>query len=304
MTIELSPTAERTTWRSLPPWALVPIAALVWWVVGFLPWLLDGAGRDVLAERGVGFLALPLLSGGVSTLVLGAGLGGVVAGLAAGLGAGTRVLRAGACAAGVAVALLVTLVQARNGVSGTVVDIRITNGLTIVVVLTAIVGLGLGLLCVTGRVGLGVAVGAAAGGTPMWVMSVFNAFEVDTTRHGLEMAQRVSEWSGAVVLAVALVCVGLLPAARSVAWAGIVLLAWFIGPTLTAAGYLEVFIRPGMSRPDLWRDQLSAAADVWWMSASPELRRLAPWIAAIVIAGAVTLWLARRPTPEPEQPAQ
>jgi hypothetical protein len=295
VTIEQTPTPDRAIWRSVPPLALVPIAALAWWLVGFLPWLLNGAGHEVLAARGAGFLALPLLSGGVSQLVIGAGGGGVVAGLVAGLGAGTRVVRAGACAAGVAIALLVTLLQTRNGLSGSAVDSRVTSGLTVVVVVTAIVGLGLGLLCLIGRVGLGLAVGAAAGATPFWVMSVFNAFEVDSTRDGLEVAHRVSEWAGAVVLAVALICAGLQPAVRSAAWVGIVLLAWLIGPTITAAGYMEVFLRPGMGLPDMWGDPLSAAADVWRMAASLDARSLTPWITAIVVAAGVALWLARRP---------
>ncbi|KAA1398178.1 hypothetical protein [Aeromicrobium ginsengisoli] len=305
MTIELTPTVERTLWRSLPPWALVPVAAVAWWLAGFLPWLLNGTGRDVLTERGVGFLLLPpLMSGGVSQLVLGAGVGGVVAGLTSILSDGSRALRAGACTAGVAVALLVTLLQTRNGVSGTAVDTRITNGLTIVVIVTAIVGLGLGLLSLLGRVGLGFAVGALAGATPMWVMSVFMAFELVDTTGRLEVAHRVSEWSGAAVLAVALLCVGLVPGVRAVAWAGIVLLAWFIGPTITAAGYMEVFLRPGMGRHDLWGDQLSAAADVWRMAASLDARSLAPWGVPIVVAAAAATWLALRATPRPDQPAQ
>jgi hypothetical protein len=295
---------ERTWWRSLPPLALVPIAAVVWWVVGFLPWLLNGAGHDVLDARGVGPLALPLLSGSVGYLVLWAGVGGVLAGLAARLGAGGAALRAGACLAGVSLALLVTLVQTRNGLSGTALDDRITNGLTVVVVLSAFAGLGLGLLILVGRIGLGFAVGALAGAAPSWVMSVFNAFAVDSTAGGVHLAHRVSEWSGAVVLAVALICVGLQPAVRAVASVGIVVLAWFIDPTITAAGYMEVFLRPGMGLPDMWGDHLSATADVWRMAASLDARSLTPWITAIIVATAATLWRTRPLSLSKGQPAQ
>ncbi|KQV76835.1 hypothetical protein ASC61_18530 [Aeromicrobium sp. Root344] len=305
MTIEMTPTVERTTWRRVPEWALVPIAALVWWLAGFLPWLLNGAGRDVLSEGGVGFLLLPpLMSGGVSQLVLGAGVGGVAAGLTSLLSDGSRALRAGACAAGVAVALLVTLLQTRNGVSDTAFDSRVTNGLTVVVVVTTIVGLGLGLLSLVGRGGLGFAVGALAGATPYWVMTVFMAFQFVDTTGRLEVAHRVSEWSGAVVLAGALLCVGLVPGVRAVAWVGIVLLAWFIGPTITAAGYMEVFLRPGMGVADRWGDQLSATADVWRTAASLDARSLAPWAAPIVVAAAAATWLALRARARTDQPAQ
>lgn len=296
--IEVAP-ADRTGWRSLPPLALVPIAAVLWWVVGFLPWLLNGPGREVLEANGVGFLALPpLSSGSVSQLVLGAGFGGVLAGLAAVFGAGSRALRAAACSAGVVLAFLVTLVQTRNGGSAAF-DSRIAGGLTLVVVGTAIAGLGLGLLSLTGRIGLGLAIGTAAGAVPIWVMSVFNAFEVDSTADGVQVAHRVSEWSGAVVLAVALVCVGVLPAIRAAAWIGVVLVAWFIGPTITAAAYMEVFLRPGMGLPDMWGDQLSATWDVWQMAASLDARSLTPWIVPIVVAAVVAAWLARRPAAPP-----
>jgi hypothetical protein len=124
--------------------------------------------------------------------------------------------------------------------------------------------------------------------------------------HGSDLrdAQELCRWTGAGVLVAALIVAGLQPAVRAVAWLGIVLLAWFIGPTITAAGYMEVFLRPGMGLPEMWSDQLSASADVWRMSASLEARPLTPWIVAVVIAGGVALWLARRPTTQPTQPAQ
>jgi hypothetical protein len=293
------------SWRSIPALALVPLAALTWWVVGFLPWLVNDTGREVLDARGISTLTLPLVGGGVGALVLGAGLGGVAAGLTACLGAGSRIQRAGASAAGVALALFGTLLQSRSAVSGVAgVDGRLINGLTAIVVLTALVGLGLGLLGVTGRVGLGFAVGAAAGAIPMWVMNVCNALELDTTAGRVELAHGISEWAGVVALAVALVLVGLQPTARAAAWPAIVLMAWFIEPTITAAGYLDAFLRPGMRFPEMWGDHLSATLDVWQMAASPKLRSLTQWIVAIIVAGGIALWLARRPSAEPAQPAQ
>jgi hypothetical protein len=293
--VEPEPAPEHTSWDPLLTLAEVPIAALTWWIGGFLPWLLNDAGHEVLGASGVALLALPLVAGNLSGLVLGAGLGGVLAGLTTRLGSGSRAVRAGACAGGVAIALLATLLQSRSGLSGSTgrVDERITNGLTVVVVIMTIVGLGLGLLSLTGRIGLGLALAAAAGATPMWVMSVLNARQLDDTASGLRAAVDISQWAGAVLLAVALVAVGLRQARQVVAWPGAVLLAWFIGPTITAAGYMDVFVRPG-GLPGRWADHLSAAMDVWRMAASPHARSLTPWIVAIVIAGGVAFWLARR----------
>ena len=293
-----TPTPGRTSWRSLPPLALVPVGALAWWVVGFLPWILDGLGNDLRFET----RALPLFAGNVSALVVGAGLGGVVGGLAARLGTGSRAARAGASATGVAIALFITLLQSRSAASAGV-DGRITNGLTVVVILTALVGLAIGLLSTIGRVGLGFALAAVAGVLPVWLMAVFNAMGVG---YGSDLrdVQELCRWTGAAVLVVALIVAGLQPAVRAVAWLGIVLLAWFIAPTITAAGYMEVFLRPGMGLPDMWSDHLSASADVWRMSASLEARPLTPWIVAIAVAGAAAVWLARRPITRPVQPAQ
>jgi hypothetical protein len=304
MTAELAePTHGRTSWRSLPPLALVPLAGVVWWVVGFLPWILDGLGQDVVRAGSFGPLAVPLFTGNVSALVLGAGLGGVVAGLVVRLGAGSRAQCAGACAAGVGIVLFSSLTQSRIGVRGVGIDHRITTGLTVVVILTTLVGLGIGLLSLTGRVGLGLSVAVVAGAVPVWLMSALNAVGVGNGGQ-LQDAQNLTRWAGAVALAVALIIVGLQPAMRAVAWPGAVLLAWFIAPTITAAGYMEVFLRAGMGLQEMWGDHLSAAADVWRMAASPHARPLTPWIAAIIVATGVALWLARRHPSEPEQPAQ
>lgn len=306
MTVELTRTPERTTWRSLPPLALVPIAALVWWVVGYLPWILDGLGPDLPAGESSPTMTIPLLAGHVGELVLGAGLGGVAAGLSSRLGAGPPWLRAGACAVGVVGALFVTVLQSRHVVGGSIffsTDVRVTNGLSIVVVLTALAGLGLGLLAMTGPVGLGLGLAAIAGAAPAWLVGVLLAVGV-SDRGTATWVNDAGRWTGAAVLVIALAMVGVRPAVRLVAWPGAVLLAWFVGPTLTAASYMEVYLRPGMGMADMWGDGLSAAADVWRMAASPDVRPLAPWITAIVVAAAGSLWLARQPTEATGQPAQ
>lgn len=298
MTIEVAPTPERTSWRSLPPLALVPIAGLAWWLIGFLPWLVDGLGSQYdLSTR-----LLPLFAGNVGALVLGAGLGGVLGGLTARLGTGSLAARAGASAAGVVIVLLITLLPSRGAVSGDV-DSRVTGGLTVVVIVVTIVGLGIGLLGVTGRIGLGLALAAAAGATPMWFMSVVNAMGQGAGTQ-LDDTQRASQWLGAAVLVAALICIGVRPVARIVAWPAVVLLAWLIGPTITAASYMDVFLRSGMGLPDMWGDHLSATMDVWRMAASLHARPLTQWIVGVVVAGGIAFWLARRQPAAPGRPAQ
>lgn len=291
---------ERTGLRALPPLALVPLAALAWWVVGFLPWLLDGATLDVPAEIRVSAAALPLFAGNLSTLVLGAGLGGLAAGLTTRLVTGSHVVRAAACAAGVALALVVTLLQSRSGITGDINDSRVTNGLTIIAIVVTVAGLGVGLLCLTGRVGLGLSLAAVAGAAPVWLMKVLAALGV-SSMGAVQNADELSRWVGAAVLAAALVIIGLRLPVRAMVWIGAILLAWCISPTITAAGYAEVFIRPGLG--GFWGDHLSATMDVWQQALSVDMRPLTPWITAIVVAAAMSLWLAsrsRQPRSEPE----
>ncbi len=49
-----------------------------------------------------------------------------------------------------------------------------------------------------------------------------------------------------------------------------------------------------MNAGELWRDNLSATVDVWQQAVSWDMRPLTPWITAIVVAAAVSLWLANR----------
>lgn len=294
---------ERTNWHTLPPLALVPLAALAWWVVGFLPWLLDGATLDAPPENEVSIVALPLFAGGLSTLVLGAGVGGLAAGLTCRLFSGRSVVRAAMCAAGVAIALVVALFQSRNGITDEVSDDRVVNGMTIIVIVMTVAGVGVGLLCLTGRVGLGVALAAVAGAVPVWLMKVFSALGV-SSMGAVQNADELSRWVGAAVLAAALVVIGLRPTVRALAWIGAVLLAWCIAPTITAAGYAEVFIRPGLG--GFWSDHFSATMDVWQQAVSLDMRPLTPWVVAVAVAAAVSLWLASRshpPVVEPEPSA-
>lgn len=288
MTIELP---ERTSWtdRRLSTLALIPVAGLVWWVVGFLPWFLDGLGHEIFGGDGFSYtpMALPLFAGNVSALVLGGGVGGIAAGLVTLLARGSRSHRALAAAAGVVVALVATIIESRLALDATVmsgIDGRVTNGITAILVVTTIVALGLGLLALTGSLGVGLALAGIAGAVPMWLANVFHALSPTVSQ-----PQEITRWVGAAVLGVALVTVGFVPAARAVAWIGAVLLAWCIGPTLTAAGYFEVYLRPGMGLPDMLGDALSGTADVWRMAASPDARPLTPWIAAIGVAAMVAL---------------
>src|SRR4051794_22863566 len=93
--------------RRGPFWGLGPFAGLVWWVVGYLFWLLDGLRPTPVGPR----MALPLSGSMFGFLVLGALVGGVAGGLLC-LAAPGRRHGVFATLAGVAAALVVVLAEA------------------------------------------------------------------------------------------------------------------------------------------------------------------------------------------------
>lgn len=296
-TQQVPPVGEQPAERSrpavprLPAPALIPIAAVVWWVVGFLPWILDGLGGSILGRIGVSRTAVPLFAGNVSALAIGGGLGGVAAGLVVLLGRDGRARSALAVAAGVAIALVVTVVQSRGVLSGTAdgrfdSDPRVLNGLTAGLVAMTVLGLMLGLLALTGPVGLGVALAAVAGAAPVWTSSVLD--QVGLFGPGsYDHAATLVRWVGAAFLVAALVAIGLRPALRLVGWPVAIVLAWIVGPSVTAAAYIEPLLRPGMGLPDMLGDHISASLEVWRMAASFEARPLTPWVVAIIAAAGI-----------------
>lgn len=290
----------------LPAPVLALVAALTWWLVGFLPWILDGL-RLTAKEYGSPIMLLPLRSGLLAPLVVGAGVGGLISGLVVLCGRGSRRVDILAVAGGVAGALVITLVQANQaagsrgpwmGVQSVGIDPKVLNALTAVVVVVTLVGLVLGLLASTGRIGLGIALAALAGAVTVWVMPVLvalglNQFEPHTT------LTEVIRWAGAAVLCAALIVLPVRPRACVIWWPVAVLTAWIVSPTITAAGYLDQVIRPGAAELGELSEHLSAAFDVWKAAATIDQRPLVPWIVAVVVAVVVvvlrqTSWTRRR----------
>ncbi len=280
-------TAPTRTVPRLPAWALVPVSALVFWLVGFLPWLLEGAGRAAP-------LALPLRAGSLSLLVLGAAVGGVLGGLAGLLAPARRGPALLATGTGTGLALLATLgqsVAAAGRGSGFDADSRVLVGLCAVAGGTAVLAWAAGSLALAGRPGAGVALGLLAGVLPGWLSALLHPvlpFEA------LGALGTTVGWAQAVTLAGALVVVGVQPPARLAWWPPVVLLAWFVGPVLTAVAYLEPSLRPGAGLPRGIGDALAGAWQVLWLSASPLVRLLAPWVAAVVVAVFLAVLLAGR----------
>src|SRR4051812_49889309 len=93
-----------------PWWLLVPAAALAWWLVGYLPWLVETALSPGLSRPSP---AVPSAGSALGILVFGGLTGGLVAGLLCLVAPTDRRWRAAVCAlGGVALALAVVIVLA------------------------------------------------------------------------------------------------------------------------------------------------------------------------------------------------
>jgi hypothetical protein len=198
--------------------------------------------------------------------------------------------------AGVALGVVLVLLQAvgslraASGVDG---DNRALVGLSAITVLAAVTGWFLGSVALFGRPGLGVALGALSAVVPGWLSSLAFVF-VDRSQDFLVLGPDwawFTWWVGAAVLGFALVTAGVRPLSRLAWWPLIVLVAWFIGPALTAVGFVEVYLRRGTGVPRLLADALAAAWRLFGQAALPTYRSLLPWVCAILGAAAVAFVL-------------
>ncbi|MGY1847106.1 hypothetical protein [Blastococcus sp. SYSU DS1021] len=276
--------------RRLPWWALVPLAAAVWWVGGYLFWLLDGLRMVPVGAR----TALPLLPSMIGALVLGALVGGVAAGLLA-RAAERRAAGVPATAAGMALAVGLALVSTAstlrtNAPDTFETDPAVVGGLSVVVVLVSAAGWALGAPAALGAAGAAPGLAVLAGAASWWVAQVVLAL---VGVGGAGALGRLGSWLGAALLGTALVVVGARPVARLAWWPAVVLLAWFVAPALTAVSYLEQLLRPGAGLPATLPDALDAAWHVFGLASLPANRDLVPWLAAIAGAAAVAVVLPR-----------
>ncbi|MDP3892329.1 hypothetical protein [Nocardioides sp.] len=294
--------------RSLPTGlrmlAVLLMAGLAWWCIGQLGWVLRGfetPGGWVPGSAGAAehtLLLVPLMTSQLALLVTGSLVGGVCGGLAVVLGGGRRWLTVVSSGLGVAVAVTVVLVQATSAIrarpgAGFAADDRVLIGLCAVVAVASLIGWLFGAAVVLGRPAWGLALGVLAGAAPAWVSGVALPV-VGLDPRTVEVVAQVGRSVGSVLLIAALLAVGSRPLSRVALWLVVVLLAWFVGPTLTAAGYLEQLLRPAAGLPHALRSTVEAAWQVFAQASSPGNRPLSGWLYALLAAAALSLLLRVR----------
>ncbi|WP_116452870.1 hypothetical protein [Blastococcus litoris] len=277
--------------------ALVPLAAVTWWLAGSLSGLLLMASDSLadLARSPSGspvprpdVVALPLISV-LGLQVANSLLGGILAGLLGRVARGHRpALVAGATLGGVVLGLAVVLlytavVPGAGGVWPPGSREGVAIGVSVVV--SSLLGWLLGSCVVLGRLGSGAALGALAGALPSWLVGLSLAV-TDPASLLDGFSTTWTTWAGALVLVAALVVVGARPLSRVAWWPPVVVLSWLVFPVPLAVHYLlvEALVGP-LGTPPLWRvpgDAVVAA-----------LRDPLPWVAAVVVAAAVSVGLAR-----------
>jgi hypothetical protein len=173
--------------------------------------------------------------------------------------------------------------------------------LSVVTVVVALAGWGLGAAAAFGVPTLGVALAVLAGALPSWLGATIQALLAPASPDAQLVAGRVVTWAGAAALVVALVTLGARPASRLVWWPVAVLAAWFVQPFLTASVYLDQVIRPGAGLPGTLPDALAATAQVFGLASLPANRPWLPWVVALAVAVAVAVIRAGR-APAPPSP--
>jgi hypothetical protein len=298
--------ARTSTARYVPRAALVPLAAVAWWVFGYLPWLVGGmSGSSSVSVRaggpGVGGarLVVPLTSSLTWPLVFGALVGGVVAGMLGLLARpGHRRRTTMATLIGVGLAVTVAVGQAVVAATGGLLNElssgpRVLAGLCVVVAFMALVGWALGACATLGRPGAGIALAVLAEVTPQWLPGVLTQMFGTSPIGPLGTRGTIMVWLSSMMLAIALAVIGVRPLSRLIWWPVALFVAWTVTPVLTSVAYLEPQIGPGTGFFRFLSDTIHETVQVLNSSAALGVKPLAPWVVAITIGTCLAFTVPR-----------
>lgn len=288
-------------WRVLPGWAVLPLAAAVWWVVGFLPWIVEGmhlsssAWPMTLTLEGP-VAALPFSEFGFPTLLVCGVIGGTAALAVSRLAApGVSHPRLLAATGGV-VAVLASLAQTWRAIEPAKAETDEATLLLVALVVATVVFAAVGLL-----VGAGVARGR---GWP-WVLggatgaSLSGSWVLDLLDRGqgplpgwLAQVLLWHPWVVGILLGGVLAVVGFRPTGRVVRWVVALAIAWVVPSVLTAMTYAVFYFSQGPVTRAHAMEVLDAGSEVFVQSLSPGDRHLGSLVLAVVI-GVTGSWRRR-----------
>lgn len=300
---------ERARWRALPRWAVVLVGAVAFWVVGFLPWIVEGMHLETSSAwpwfptlEGP-LVAMPFGEYAFPTLFVGCVIGGTAA-LAVSRLAAPAVTRPRALAAsGALLALVAALAQTVLTVRPALAPIdeaRLLVGALVVAVLGS------------GAFGILVGAGVARGSGWPWVLggataaSLSGSWFVDLIVRRPDLDPQWTTWvaqwhpwlSGALLGGV-LAAFGLRPATRLVGWFAALGIAWVLPSVLTTLTYVAHDASRGPLRRSQVIEVADAGRDVFVQSLLPGNHLIWPLVLAVGIGVAGATWRAGTATDRP-----
>lgn len=298
---------ELARWRVLPGWGVLLASAAAFWVVGFLPWIIEGMHLEV-SSAWVRFdtlegplVALPFTEYSVTTLFISSVIGGcaalAVTRLAAPSVGHPRLLGAAGAALAVVASLAQTLATVRPVMAQTDEARLLVAVLVLTLIGSAVFGMVVGAGVARGRGWLwllGGAVAASVAGS--WLVDMIARDPGGTPDWVLRLAHW-HPWVGALLLGGVLAVFGFRPASRGVGWLLALAIAWVVPSLLTAATFVTYYASQGTLTRSHLGEVIDSGRDVFVQSLSPGNHKIWPLAAAVVIgvAGATLIQSRRRP---------
>lgn len=304
---------SRNSRHLLPAWAVLVASAVAFWVVGFLPWIVEGMHLQVSSawprfDTILGpVVALPFNEYAFTALFVSSVIGGTaalaVSRLAASDVAHPRLVASG----GAAIALVTSLAQTFFTVRPALADTdeaRLLVGALIVAVLgSGVFGILVGAGVARGRGWrwlLGGAVAASLVG--LWFIDVIARNPAGDPGWVMRAAQW-HPWISGIALGAVLAIFGFLPATRTVGWLVALAIAWVLPSALTAANYVTYYASRGPLRRSQITEVVDAGRDVFLQSLSPDNHHVGPLVLAVAVGAAGAVWRLNRSMARPRPAA-
>lgn len=293
---EQGPVSAARRWQVLPAWAVFVVAGLTFWLVGFLPWIVEGLHLDSSSAWPNFYtvdtprVALPFGEYQFPALLSHGVIGGAVALGVARLANPTvtrpRLLAAAGAVVALAAALTQTLLTVTPGLASMFEARLLVLALAVATIASALLGILAG-TAFAGRRGVAWLLAGAllASFTGPWFNDlVHRGPAVD--QPWTELVARTHPWISGLTLGLVLGAYGARPARRLLGWVAAVVIAWAVPLGLSLLAYVTYAVTRGPLRQNVITDlarSLRGELEYWL---TPNLRILGPLVLAVII-GAV-----------------
>lgn len=288
--------------RALPAWAVLVGSAVVFWVVGFLPWIVEGMHLNVSSawarfDTILGpLVALPFNEYAIPELFVSCVIGGTAALAVSRLAAPEVVHPRLVAGCGAAIALFTSLGQTyftiRPGLADTNEAKVLVGALFAAVLVSGAFGILVGAWAARGRGWLwllGAATAAAFSGS--WFADLISRSPALDPQWVPQLA-RWSPWISGILLGVVLAVFGLRPASRLMGWVFGVAIAWVAPSLQISVAYASADASQGTWNRARISEILDAGRDVFVQSLAPNAHVIGPYVAAVLVGvvGSVLLF--------------